>query len=435
MPDSTTTIGRYQIKKKVGEGAAGKVYLAIDPVLKRQVAIKLPKLDDGRNEVISSADEFYAEAVMGGQFHHPNIVTILDVGRDRNIDYLVMEYVDGLSLAQHIKMQQRLPVAFCLQTAYRICLALDYMHYNNTAHRDIKPANIMLDLDHDLVKVMDFSSAARLSELSSKQTGTAPYMAPELHQPGHLLDVHSDIFALGAVLYEMLTGEMAFAATDPMACVYRVINEPPTAIGEYRDDVPGGVIEIVDRSLQKDPSKRYQNVLEFADALQRELDKVSSGDQAQHRDKDVHYLKLRRDVWFKNFSPDQVKELMDAGEVKLYADGQKILVEGQKNDSFYIVLEGTVKIFKSRYRIRKLGEGECFGEISYLKGTPATATVTASGDVMLWNVSPGFLDGVSSETQLGFYKAFLDMVIERLTRGNQDIAQLQEKLYSLRNDG
>jgi CRP-like cAMP-binding protein len=98
------------------------------------------------------------------------------------------------------------------------------------------------------------------------------------------------------------------------------------------------------------------------------------------------------------------------------------------------VLEGTVKIYKDRYRIRSLGEGECFGEISYLKGAPATATVTANGDVMLWCVEPGFLDGVSSATQLGFYKAFLEMVIERLSRGNRDIARLQDRLYALRSD-
>ena len=149
MLKKNASIGRYQIKNKLGEGAAGIVYKAFDPVLQRSVAIKVPKLTDSTsNNSVKAGQDFYNEAVMGGQFQHENIVTIYDVGRDNQVDYLVMEYVDGISLKQYLKKAKPLAIDFVIESIYRICLALDYIHFNNIVHRDIKPDNIMINAEN-----------------------------------------------------------------------------------------------------------------------------------------------------------------------------------------------------------------------------------------------------------------------------------------------
>ena len=429
MLKKNASIGRYQIKNKLGEGAAGIVYKAFDPVLQRSVAIKVPKVtDSARDSAIKAGLDFYSEAVMGGQFQHENIVTIYDVGRDNQVDYLVMEYVDGISLKQHLKNAKPLTIDFVIESIYKICLALDYIHFNNIVHRDIKPDNIIINAENNVIKLMDFSCASRTTDLASDKTGSAPYMAPEIHNAGNLVDVQSDIFSLGAVMYELLSGEMAFPGEDPLSCVYKVIHDTPVPLNKTRKDITENLELIVNRALEKKPEDRYQSVLDFADALQG-IKKQTDPASKKQKGKDDHYLLFRKDAFFKNFSPDQVKELMDAGEVKLYADKEVILKEGTDNNTFYLVLQGSVRVLKGRQQIRKLGEGECFGEMSYLTDAKTTASIMARGDVMIWGVTPGLLETLSCKSQLGFQNAFIEMIVQRLTRGTSDIARMQQMLY------
>ena len=429
MLEKNASIGRYQVKGKLGEGAAGIVYKALDPVLQRSVAIKVPKLTDSSiDNNIKAGQDFYTEAVMGGQFQHENIVTIYDVGRDNQVDYLVMEYVDGISLKHYLKKAKPLAVDFVIESIYKICLALDYIHFNNIVHRDIKPDNIMINAGKNVIKLMDFSCASRTTDLASDKTGSAPYMAPEIHNAGNLVGVQSDIFSLGAVMYELLSGNMAFPGEDPLSCVYKVIHEAPVPLIKSRKDIPEKLQLVVNRALEKNPENRYQSVLEFADALQ-DIKKQTGPVNKNQKDKDDHYLIFRKDAFFKNFSPDQVKELMDAGEVSLYADKQVILKEGTENNTFYLVLQGSVRVLKGRQQIRKLGEGECFGEMSYLTDAKTTASIIARGDVMIWGVTPGLLEKLSCKSQLGFQNAFIEMIVQRLTRGTSDIARMQQMLY------
>jgi eukaryotic-like serine/threonine-protein kinase len=429
MTAADATIGRYKIKSKLGEGAAGIVYKAEDPVLQRTVAIKVPKSKDFTAEdYVQKAKDFYREAVVGGQFQHENIVTIYDVGKDSEIDFLVMEYVDGISMRKHLKQAKQLSIDYVVDAVYKLCIALDYMHFNKIVHRDIKPDNIMVNVDNNVIKLMDFSCSSRLAELTRDRSGSAPYMAPEIHNIDEIIDLQSDIFSLGAVMYELLTGNMAFRGEDAMSCVYKVIHDDPVPVKEIRPEVPDSLVEILDRALQKKPQDRFQTVIEFADALKKAK---SPGDGVIHSsvNKNDQYVMLRKDEWFKNFSPDQVSELMDAGEVKLYGDKQIILQEGRENNTFYLVLEGSVSVMKGKRKIRSLGEGECFGEMSYLTDVATTASIRANGDVMIWEVTPGHIENLSCKSQLGFQKAFIEMIVQRLQRGTNDIVKLQEMLY------
>jgi serine/threonine protein kinase len=436
MSEQIPSIGRYQIKSRLGQGAAGIVYKAYDPVLQRNVAIKIPKSKEvGTEEYVKKAKDFYTEAVMGGQFQHDNIVTIYDVGKDNQVDYLVMEYVDGTSMRQHLKDNGPLDVEYVIDAIYHLCIALDYIHFNKIVHRDIKPDNIMVNVDKGTIKLMDFSCSSRIAELSRDKSGSAPYMAPEIHDTEQVIDLPSDIFSLAAVMYELLSGEMAFPGDEAMACVYKVIHEQPEPLNKVRPEVPKELIGILDKALEKNPADRYQSVLEFADALNALKQQIAGRNNKKIVvDKDDQYLMLRKDEWFKNFSPDQISELMDAGEVQLYTDKQVIIEEGSKNNTFYLVLEGNVIVAKGRQKIRELEEGECFGEMSYLTNVETTASIIARGDVMVWEVVPGLLEKLSCKSQLGFQKAFIEMVVQRLTRGTRDIARLQKKLKAVLSD-
>lgn len=429
MSDIKESIGRYKIRSKIGEGAAGIVYKAFDPVLQRIVALKIPKIADNSIEKnIKAGQDFYTEAVMGGQFQHENIVTIYDVGRDNLVDYLVMECVDGVSLKYHLKHNKPLAIDYVTESIFRLCLALDYIHFNEIVHRDIKPDNIMVNAESDVIKLMDFSCASRTSDLASDKTGSAPYMAPEIHDVGNMVGIQSDIFSLGAVMYELLTGKRAFPGDDALACVYKVINEAPVPARIIRSEIPDELVAVLDKALEKNPQNRYQTVLEFADAL-HDIKQNTESRKKPTALKEEQYLAFRKDAFFKNFSPDQVKELMDAGEVHLYTDKQVIIKEGAENNTFYLVLQGEVRVLKGKQLIRKLGEGECFGEMSYLTEAKTTASILAKGDVMIWGVSPGLLEKMSCSSQLGFQQAFIDMIVQRLTQGTRDIALLQEMLY------
>lgn len=433
MPDDKGSIGRYKIKSRLGEGAAGIVYKVFDPVLQRIVALKIPKPVDNANEQnIKAGQDFFTEAVIGGQFQHENIVTIYDVGRDNHVDYLVMEYVDGVSLKYHLKHNKPLDIDYVSESIFRLCLALDYIHFNEIVHRDIKPDNVMVNAGNDVIKLMDFSCASRTTDHVSHKIGSAPYAAPEIHNADSPIGIQSDIFSLGAVMYELLTGKMAFPGDNALACIYKVINEEPVPARKIREDIPEGFVEILDRALEKKPEKRFQSVLELADALHDLKQKNTMGEK-QIVLKDEQYLLFRKDAFFKNFSPDQVKELLDAGEVQLFADKQVIIREGTENNTFYLVLQGEVRVVKSKQIIRKLGEGECFGEMSYLTDVKTTASIVARGDVMIWGVSPGLLEQMSCSSQLGFQKAFIEMIVQRLTLGTRNIARLQEMLYEAKH--
>ena len=138
-----------------------------------------------------------------------------------------MEYVDGHSLKQHLKHNEPLAIEYVTECIYRLCIAIDCIHYNEIVHRDIKPDNVMVSTENDVVKLMDFSCASRVYEVASDKTGSAPYMAPEIHDTGNLIGLQSDIFSMGALMYELLTGELALPGEDALSCVYKVINEEP----------------------------------------------------------------------------------------------------------------------------------------------------------------------------------------------------------------
>jgi serine/threonine-protein kinase len=243
----------------------GTVYKAVDPLIERTVAIKTINLNLSKEERAEFEERFYREAKSAGRLNHANIVTIYDVGETDDVAYIAMEYLNGESLREMLDSGVVLPVDMIGDIAARIAAALDYAHENHVVHRDIKPANIMITPGRD-VKIMDFG-IAQIPAGSRTQTGTVlgspKYMAPE-QVAGQATDGRTDIFALGVVLYEMLTGSTPFNGDNLSAIMYKVLNEQPAPPSTVNPRVPPFFDRIVSRALAKRPQDRYQTAGEFA---------------------------------------------------------------------------------------------------------------------------------------------------------------------------
>ena len=254
------TFGRYEIIKELGQGAMGTVYLGRDPSIQRLVAVKTLNYEEiADDELADIKARFFREAEAAGKLSHPNIVTIYDVGEDHDMAYIAMELLDGSDLSHYCHSDNLLPVGRVLNIVSTVAEALGYAHSREVVHRDIKPANIML-LGNDQVKVADFG-IARVMSSSKTQTGvvfgTPSYMSPE-QVAGKKVDGRSDLFSLGVVFYELLTGKKPFTGDNITALLYAVSKSEYQPITETASKTPPCCINIVDRLLTKGLSKRYQ---------------------------------------------------------------------------------------------------------------------------------------------------------------------------------
>ena len=265
---------RYEVTSQIGKGAFGEVYKARDVVLNRTVAIKRVRLDWlGDDEYARDVQRrFIREAQVSAQLQHPNIVTTYDVVSAGNASYIIMEYIDGTTLADKLASKTPVPLSETLYTLSRVAKALHHAHQHKVVHRDIKPANILLSRKGQ-VKVTDFGIAKVESTRDVTQAGmilgTPHYMSPEQARGG-TVDGRSDLFSVGCILYECITGESPFNAPSMTGVLIRIVNDTPAAIDTERRGIPVEVQTVVDRALAKDLTKRYSS----ADELARALDSI-----------------------------------------------------------------------------------------------------------------------------------------------------------------
>jgi serine/threonine-protein kinase len=270
MP-TVTKAGRYEIVGELGRGAMGVVYKAMDPVIGRTVAVKTIRLSEegtglSRPELLT---RFQTEARAAGLLTHPNIVVVFDAGEEDGLYYITMELVEGKSLQALLDGGHAFPLPRTLRIMEQTCSALQFAHERNVVHRDIKPANLMLTAD-DTVKVTDFGTAKILQFGTVQQTahvmGTPSYMSPE-QVKGRAVDGRSDIFSLGVMLYEMVTGEKPFPGQSITTVIYKIVNEEPVPPRQIDPSIHPGISAIVMKALVKEPDQRYQNCREMLEDL------------------------------------------------------------------------------------------------------------------------------------------------------------------------
>jgi tRNA A-37 threonylcarbamoyl transferase component Bud32/tetratricopeptide (TPR) repeat protein len=279
-----TKIGKYTILGEIGRGAMGIVYKATDPYIGRTVAVKTIRFDVlGQGPERDMAQKrFMREAHSAGNLSHPNIVTIYDVGEDGDQSYIAMEYIEGSSLEEFINSKKRLNLVEIVSLIEQVANALDTAHRKGVIHRDIKPANILIDQEGK-PHLVDFG-IARLSTSTMTQTnmimGTPYYMSPE-QIAGKKVDNRSDIFALGGVLYEILTGQKPFPGESITTVIYKIMNENPPPARNFQKNLPEGLEPILQRALAKEPAARYQTCRELADEFKKSLSLAPSATLAR----------------------------------------------------------------------------------------------------------------------------------------------------------
>jgi eukaryotic-like serine/threonine-protein kinase len=276
------TIGeRYEIEELVGHGGMSSVYKARDSLLERHVALKILHEQYSADE--DFVERFKREARSVAQLQHPNIVTVIDRGQENGRQFIVFEYIDGENLKEHVVRKGRLDVREALEIALEVARGLAFAHDQGLVHRDVKPQNILLNGD-GRAKVTDFGIARSVDVDGMTQTGTvlgtSNYIAPE-QASGQRVDAHSDVYALGVVLYELLAGELPFPGESFVAVAMKHMHEPAPNLLDVRGDVPLRVAGAVDRALEKDPEQRFPTMDAFADELEAclaELDHGPEGD-------------------------------------------------------------------------------------------------------------------------------------------------------------
>jgi serine/threonine protein kinase len=261
-------IGRYIVRELIGHGGMGVLYLALDPKIDRLVALKVLRIDNDELRL-----RFEREARVVGRFQHPNIVTIFDSGEHKGEPFIAMEYISGETLAERLSRSDPLSVEERLRLAEDLCDGLAYAHARQVFHRDIKPANLMIESETRRLKILDFGIAKAPARdtgitVAGERIGSPNYMAPEQHE-GKLVDHRCDVFAVGLVLYEMLSYRQAFPGETGHLVAYRILHESPQPLQEIDPDIDPDLVSVVNRAIEKSPSRRYQDLATMRADLQR----------------------------------------------------------------------------------------------------------------------------------------------------------------------
>jgi eukaryotic-like serine/threonine-protein kinase len=262
-------IGRYQVIERVGRGGMGVLFRGMDPVLDREVAIKLMLVDFSEDEE-QMRPRFYREARAAAKLQHRNIVTVFEFAEEGSTPYIVMEFLRGTSLAARMASPLPLALEAKLDVIAQLCDALNYAHEQGVVHRDVKPANVFL-LTDGTVKLLDFGIAKVTTSTLTRQgdvLGSASYMSPEQVAGSDSVDGRADIFSIGVVLYELLAGRKPFHAEAPTAIIMKILHEDPPAIEQFVPGIPAQLIAAVNKALAKKPEDRFQTAGELSKQLQ-----------------------------------------------------------------------------------------------------------------------------------------------------------------------
>ena len=413
-------IGKYEIKRLLGEGATGSVYLAADPFGQRDVALKVMKKLPANPEAARRQLRFFQnEAALAGKLRHPHIVSILDAGVDDRagpepVRYLVMEVVDGDPLSRYCERDALLDPARIVGLAYKVSKALEFANSVGVVHRDIKPANIMVHGDFDL-KVSDFGAAqlARSEITQVSGVGSPAYMSPE-QLKGEEIDFRTDMYSLGAVIYHLLTGLRPFRAGNTFELIQAILNEPAPVPSEVRPDTPKLLDDIVARALSKSRAGRFESWDEFGGALAKLLALDSGAAALSEAEK---FAASRRLKFFAKFSDAELWEAVRPSVWRLHPAGEELIREDTPDEHLYVIASGLLKVTRRGKLLNAVSPGECVGEMAYARrdGRPRSASVTAVEPSWAMRLRAPDVDALSESCRARFNEAFLSIMAERLT--------------------
>ena len=421
-------IGKYHVLQELGRGATGKVYLAEDPFAKRKVAIKVayPEALKNREDGAFYRNMFLNEAALAGKLNHPHIVQIYDAVVEDEYSYIVMEYVEGGTLEKFCEPGKLLDPREVAEIVFKCVRALAFAHTLGLTHRDIKPGNILHNEGTD-IKIADFGAAInRVSDQTMiMNVGSPAYMAPELVTGSAQGSQLTDIYALGVVMYYLLTAKLPFAGANTMSVIYQIVNTEPERPSVHRPDLSPDLDAIVMKAIAKDPAKRYATWDEFGQALAETWKKDQKTEERRDPTDMERFSLLRTLPFFREFPENELWEVLRISKWAKFHPDTALIKEGDHGDSFYILAGGYVRVTRGKRTLSVLTAGDCFGEMSYLAHKDAphrSATVTTTSDCIVMKIRAEDLRASSLTCRRLFDERFLNTLVERLENANQQLA-------------
>ena len=423
---SNTTLGKYDVIREVGRGSMGVVYLGHDPFTGRDVAIKvaLPESLQDKRGGARYRKLFFNEAKVAGKLRHPNIVGVFDAGMEDETCYIVMEMIfGGRTLYDHCQSDTLLPMEDAVRIIFKSARALDYAHRQGVIHRDVKPRNILLTEEGE-VKLSDFSIALRTQgDATDTQVhgyiGSPLYMSPEQVRDDTITN-QTDIFSLGVVMYELLTGRHPFAADNLPAIAHRITEKIPAGLSEMRPNAPQILGRILDRALCKQAGQRYKMGLDLAADLSLVYDHIKLLDEQLPGNE--KFKLVRSLAFFDDFTEPEIWEVINSSGWLDFTPGCEIIAEGELDTSFYIIISGDVTVFKGDLEVDELHQGDCFGEMGFIARKERSATIIAKTGVTTMNVRPSMIERASLNCQLRFHRVFLSALVARLSQATERLS-------------
>jgi eukaryotic-like serine/threonine-protein kinase len=418
--DLSLQVGKYDIQKLLGKGATGTVYLAKDTFTGREVALKTIEPEVFRDPEFGKIhrSQFQNEASLAGKLRHPHIVAILDAVVGEDSGHIAMELVTGGDLSAHVKPDTLLPPADVMQIGFKVCGAMDYAYREQgIVHRDLKPANIMMARGAD-IKIADFG-AAFLKKSQAAQTaamGSPFYMAPEQIE-GRDPTFHSDMYSLGVVLYELLVGRRPFVSDKLESLIQKIRQTEAVPPSEVRPGLPREIDTVVLRAMKKDPSQRYGTWAHFGVEISKVMSLLMPASAIPDSEK---YLALSKVEMLQLLSDAEFWELAGTASWARIEKGKPIVKEDTPGRSFYFLAKGQAKVTKQGRLLNMIHEGECFGEMAFIRGgeEPRHATVETMTEVVVAEFQPEVLEKMSQSAQLHLTRALVRNVVERLALAN-----------------
>jgi len=421
VPDE---IGRYTIGRRIGSGTCGVVHQALDNLLGRDVAVKLSPIGEAHvstGKVPGAQRAYQTEIVAAGRLTHANIVTVHDAGQFEDLNYLVMEVIEGKSLKEYGKGKKLLPVHEALRIVSECCRALDYSHSRGIVHRDIKPANVMLG-DNGVVKLLDFGIAVGMRDggglkKQGPTLGTPNYMSPE-QILGRELGPPSDFYSLATVLFELLTGRQLFKAKKVKDLFRTVVHRSAPRLHDIRPDLPIELSDVLARALEKKPSARYQTGQAMAEALAPSIERFSIVEKRPASQQRM-IRQLQRLPFFLAFSDVEIAQLLERVRVRSFAQNETLITAGSVERRLLVVTDGAVRIEHGSKFVRLLGEGECVGELGFINGAAEKHRITALTPVNALELSTDALGELPPKVHLHYYRHISDILVSRTALADQ----------------
>ena len=416
-------IDKYTVIRMLGEGATSEVFLCHDPFHDREVAVKIvrgDRLKGGDEDGKLARKLFITEASLAGKLDHPHIVQIHDAVVGEDMSYIVMEYVPGGTLERYCDVQNLLPLDAVIEIVFKCTRALDFAHRLGVTHRDIKPANILF-LGNTDIKISDFGAALLTSSDQTQVAGigSPAYMSPQQIKE-HVLDHRTDIYSLGVVMYQLLSGVLPFQASNNFSLIYQITSAEPPPPSSHRREIPPALDGIVRKAMQKELEQRYATWNEFSyDLAEAFRNDLLAGHSQEVADTEK-FNTLRAPSFFSAFSDAELWEVMRVSAWENLPANTVIMQEGEKGDFFCILASGEVRVTKHKKLLNVLAAGECFGEMAYLgrSGRERGADVSTLADSQVITIRTEDLASASDACRHRFDRAFMEILVERLSLAN-----------------